>query len=230
MKFLNCLITGASSGIGKAISEELSKSARHIYITSRNIKKLEEVHDNIIKNKCKCTIVPLDLHEDDGIENLAKQIYEKDKFIDVLILSAGIINQLSPVDSIELSNIKKIVDLNFLSNFRMIKNFHPLLKNSNGSNLVLISSFKDNSKTHYWGIYQPIMSALNELFLYYANENQNSKIKANIFSPNAVKTGFRESIMPGEDKNKILTPEEVAVKIVEFIKTTKTTGEIIKFD
>ena len=64
MKFLNCLITGASSGIGKAISEELSKSARHIYITSRNIKKLEEVHDNIIKNKCKCTIVPLDLHED----------------------------------------------------------------------------------------------------------------------------------------------------------------------
>ncbi len=230
MKFLNCLITGASSGIGKAISEELSKSARHIYITSRNIKKLEEVHDNIIKNKCKCTIVPLDLHEDNGIENLAKQIYEKDKFIDVLILSAGIINQLSPVDSIELSNIKKIVDLNFLSNFRMIKNFHPLLKNSNGSNLGLISSFKDNSKTHYWGIYQPIMSALNELFLYYANENKNSKIKANIFSPYAVKTDFRESIMPGEDKNKILTPEEVAIKIVDFIKTTKTTGELIKFD
>ena len=74
------------------------------------------------------------------------------------------------------------------------------------------------------------MSALNELFLYYANENQNSKIKANIFSPNAVKTGFRESIMPGEDKNKILNPEEVAIKIVEFIKTTKTTGEIIKFN
>ena len=151
MKFLNCLITGASSGIGKAISEELSKSARHIYITSRNIKKLEEVHDNIIKNKCKCTIVPLDLHEDDGIENLAKQIYEKDKFIDVLILSAGIINQLSPVDSIELSNIKKIVDLNFLSNFRMIKIF-ILLKNSNGSNLVLISSFKDIQR-HIIGVY-----------------------------------------------------------------------------
>ena len=94
--------------------------------------------------------------------------------------------------------------------------------------MVLISSFKDNSKTHYWGIYQPIMSALNELFLYYANENQNSKIKANIFSPNAVKTGFRESIMPGEDKSKISDPKDVAVKIVNYILEAASTGEIIE--
>ena len=61
MNSLNCLITGASSGIGKSISIELSKISKHIYITSRDVKKLEEVHDIIINNDCECTIVPLDL-------------------------------------------------------------------------------------------------------------------------------------------------------------------------
>jgi len=50
MKKLNCLVTGASSGIGKEISIELSNYAKHIYICSRNVKKLEIVHDKIIEN------------------------------------------------------------------------------------------------------------------------------------------------------------------------------------
>ena len=50
MKKLNCLVTGASSGIGKEISIELSAYAKHIYICSRNVQKLEIVHDKIIEN------------------------------------------------------------------------------------------------------------------------------------------------------------------------------------
>ena len=53
----------------------------------------------------------------------------KDNSIDVLILSAGIISELSPVESIDFDKLKEIVLLNYLSNFRMIKNFYPLLKN-----------------------------------------------------------------------------------------------------
>ena len=64
MKELNCLVTGASSGIGKQISIELSKHAKHIYICSQNIKNLEEVHDKIIQNECGCTIVPINLSDD----------------------------------------------------------------------------------------------------------------------------------------------------------------------
>ena len=72
MKKLNCLVTGASSGIGKEISIELSNYAKHIYICSRNVQKLEIVHDKIIENNCECTIVPLNLCDENVIENLAK--------------------------------------------------------------------------------------------------------------------------------------------------------------
>ena len=228
MKKLNCLVTGASSGIGKEISIELSTYAKHIYICSRNVQKLEIVHDKIIENNCECTIVPLNLCDENVIENLAKQIQVKDISLDILVLSAGIINELSPVESIDLENFKNIISLNLLSNFRMVKSFHSLLKSSNNAYIAAVSSLKDPSKEYYWGIYQPIMTALNELLLTYSKENKDTNIKTNIFCPLAVNTKLRDVIMPGEDKSKISDPKDVAVKIVNYILEGAGTGEIIE--
>ena len=228
MKKLNCLVTGASSGIGKDISIELSTYAKHIYICSRNVQKLEIVHDKIIENNCECTIVPLNLCDENVIENLAKQIQVKDTSLDILVLSAGIINELSPVESIDLENFRNIINLNFLSNFRMVKSFHSLLKSSNNAYIAAVSSLKDPSKEYYWGIYQPIMTALNELLLTYSKESKGTDIKTNIFCPLAVNTKLRDVIMPGEDKSKISDPKDVAVKIVNYILEAAGTGEIIE--
>ena len=228
MKKLNCLVTGASSGIGKEISIELSTYAKHIYICSRNVQKLEIVHDKIIENNCECTIVPLNLCDENVIENLAKQIQVKNTSLDILVLSAGIINELSPVESIDLENFKNIISLNLLSNFRMVKSFHSLLKSSNNAYIAAVSSLKDPSKEYYWGIYQPIMTALNELLLTYSKENKDTNIKTNIFCPLAVNTKLRDVIMPGEDKSKISDPKDVAVKIVNYILEGAGTGEIIE--
>ena len=228
MKKLNCLVTGASSGIGKEISIELSTYAKHIYICSRNVQKLEIVHDKIIENNCECTIVPLNLCDENVIENLAKQIQVKNTSLDILVLSAGIINELSPVESIDLENFKNIISLNLLSNFRMVKSFHSLLKSSNNAYIAAVSSLKDPSKEYYWGIYQPIMTALNELLLTYSKENKDTNIKTNIFCPLAVNTKLRDVIMPGEDKSKISDPKDVAVKIVNYILEAAGTGEIIE--
>ena len=164
------------------------------------------------------------------IENLALEISKKDKNVDILVLSAGIINSLSPVDSINLREFKDIINLNYLANFRMVKNFHLLLKNSKVAKLAVVSSIKESAKDQYWGIYQPIMTALNELMLTYANENSNSKLKVNIYSPKAVNTKFREITMPGEDKSIISSPLSIGRKIVKHLLSTNNSSEIIKIN
>ncbi len=229
MKPIKCLITGASTGIGRSTAIQLSKISEHIYIVARNVTELEVVHDNIIENDCKCTIVPLDLSEINGIENLSNEISKKEGYLDLLLLSAGKIANLSPVESINLSDLKNVIELNFISNFRLIKNFHSLLKNSKDPQLVLISSAKDEHKKNYWGVYQPVMSALNELVITYANENRHLNIKANILCPDSVDTKLRDHVMPGEDKSSIKSPTDAAKEIINFICNTKTTGKIIKF-
>ncbi len=228
MRNLNCLITGASSGIGASIAQELSKTVKHIYILSRNASKLEEINDIIISNGCECTIVPIDLCKPNVIENLSEEIFKKDKFLDIIVSSAGQITKLSPVESIDLNEFDDTIKLNYISNFRIMKHFHPLLKNSKKSNFIIISSIKNEMQSQYWGIYQPIMTALNELVISFANENKGTSINANIIYPGAVNTKFRENIMPGEDKKEIKNPGDVARTVVNFLLSNEKTGEIIK--
>tara|TARA_B100000965_G_scaffold235496_1_gene197293 strand:+ start:138 stop:830 length:693 start_codon:yes stop_codon:yes gene_type:complete len=222
------LVTGASSGIGAETAIHLSKVSSHIYIVGRNISNLEIINDKIIANNCQCTIVPLDINEDQALNNLAKTIAEKDNKIDIIVSCAGIIDHLSPIESINEHKFKKIVETNFLSNFKLIKSFHYLLKNSENGRLLVISA--NQSKGYqYWGIYNPIMKALNELLITYANENKKTNIKANILCPKAVDTPFRDKIMPGENKDNLLSTIIVAKKIVEITSEDfDKTGEVIE--
>ena len=221
------LVTGASSGIGAETAIQLSNICSHIYIVGRNIKNLEIINDRIVNNNCECTIIPLDITEDAAVDNLAKSIIKKENKIDIIVSCAGIIDHLTPVDSINEAQFKKIIETNFLSNFKIIKSFHYLLKNSENGRLAIISS-NQNYGNQYWGVYQPIMRALNELLITYANENIKTRIKANLLCPRAVDTNFRDKIMPGENKSSLLSTKAVAKKILEITsKSFQETGKII---
>jgi len=221
-----CLVTGASSGIGKHAAIKVSNIADHVYILSRDVSKLEIVNDHIINNGSDCTIVPMDLTKKNNIKELAKNIYEKENKIDIVISSAGRINQLSPIGSQNEDEVIKTFELNYLANLSLMKEFLPLLKLSSKGKFILISSMYSTLKSQYWGGYQPIMTALNELVRIYAEENKN--IRVNCICPSAVDTDFRNDIMPGEDKKLILKPEKIAENIIKTIQNdTIQSGDII---
>ena len=221
-----CLVTGASSGIGKQTAIKISNIADHVYILSRDVSKLEMVNDHIINNGSECTIVPMDLTKKNNIKELAKTIYEKENKIDIVVSSAGRINQLSPVGSLIEEEVIKTFELNYLANLLLMKEFLPLLKLSNEGKFIVISSISNTLKSQYWSGYQPIMTALNELVKIYAEENKN--IRVNCICPSAVDTDFRNDIMPGEDKTLILKPEKIAENIIKTIQNdTIQSGDII---
>ena len=221
-----CLVTGASSGIGKQTAIKISNIVDHVYILSRDVSKLEIVNDHIINNGTDCTIVPMDLTKKNNIKELAKNIYEKENKIDIVISSAGRINQLSPIGSQNEDEVIKTFELNYLANLSLMKEFLPLLKLSSKGKFVLISSTYSTLKSQYWGGYQPIMTALNELVRIYAEENKN--IRINCICPSAVDTDFRNDIMPGEDKKLILKPEQIAENVIKTIQDdTIQSGDII---
>ena len=78
-----CLVTGASSGIGKQTAIKISNIVDHVYILSRDVSKLEIVNDQIINNGSDCTIIPMDLTKRNNVKALAKNIYEKENKIDI---------------------------------------------------------------------------------------------------------------------------------------------------
>ena len=164
------VVTGASANIGRSVSIKLAKSSKHIYLIGRNIKELEKTADFVETESCETTIVPIDLTNFNLIDELGHSIYKKHKKIDVLISCAGTINHLSPLTSIKPIDFEKIINLNLIANFRILRSFHPLFLSSNNARILIISKNISTLGDQYWGSYNSIMLALNNLIKTYPNK------------------------------------------------------------
>ena len=223
------IITGASSGIGYSLALKLSEQFDHLYISSRRISELEKLNDKIIKNNCECTIVPLDLKKIDLLDELASQIYLKERKLDLLVSAAGINYNLSPVTSIKENEFKESFEINLLSNVKLLKSFQPLLKSSNESKIIVISSQLETKIKPFWGGNDSLISGLHKMVLTFAEENKNTNISTNIVCPNGVDTDYRNTFMPGEDKSKLMSVHKFAEEFCKlFNNEFRNNGKIFK--
>ena len=225
-----CVVTGASSNIGRGVAIELSKTAQHIYLIGRNVNALEETSDLISINSCEATIVPLDLTKFDLIDELGHSIYKKHQRIDVFVSCAGMIRNLSPVTSINPKDFMEIINLNLISNYRLLRSFHPLFLASSKPRALIISKNINHTASQYWGAYNTTMSALNNLIRTYANENKRTNIKINLFEPPLLESNFLNTTSPGEDKKNLVELNKVVTRIVSCIgENIIETGEMFNF-
>ena len=90
------LVTGASRGIGAATARALAGAGAHVILVARKVKALEEVEDAIHAEGGTSTIAPLDLTEPDAVSRLAAAIAGRWDTLDILVLAAGYLPQLTP--------------------------------------------------------------------------------------------------------------------------------------
>jgi NAD(P)-dependent dehydrogenase (short-subunit alcohol dehydrogenase family) len=225
-----CVVTGASSNIGRGVAIELSKTAQHIYLIGRNVNALEETSDLISINSCEATIVPLDLTKFDLIDELGHSIYKKHQRIDVFVSCAGMIRNLSPVTSINPKDFMEIINLKLISNYRLLRSFHPLFLASSKPRALIISKNINHTSNQYWGAYNTTMSALNNLIRTYANENKRTNIKINLFEPPLIESNFLNITSPGEDKKNLIELNKVVTRIISCLgENIIETGEMFNF-
>ena len=225
-----CVVTGASSNIGRNIALKLSKSAKHIYLIGRNVKSLEETNDLIQENSCEATIVPLDLNNHDLIDELGLSIYKRHKKIDIFVSCAGTIKNLSPVTSIKPNDFNEIINLNLVANYRLLRSFHPLFMAANKSRILIISKNISEMGMQYWGSYNTAMMGLNNLVKTYANENKQSDLKINLFEPPLLESNFTNTTSPGINKKKLIELKPVIDKILSYLdENVIETGEVFNF-
>ena len=106
------------------------------------------------------------------MDELASQIYSKEKKLDLLLSAAGINYNLSPVNSIKEDEFRESFEINLLSNLKLLKSFQPLLKSSNESKIIVISSQLESKIKPFWGGNDSLVSGLHKMVLTFAEENK----------------------------------------------------------
>lgn len=212
------LVTGASKGIGAATALALGQAGAHVILTARDVKGLEAVEEAIHQAGGSATIAPVDLTEPDGVARLATAIRSRWDKLDVLVIAAALLPQLSGVADIDQPSFNKALTVNVLATQSLIAHFDSLLRRSPDARVIGLTSTVAVGPRAYWGAYGATKAAFEQLLDCYAQEVRAvSRIRVAVVNPGATRTAMRARAYPGEDPLTVKLPEVVAERLVSLL-------------
>ena len=199
-------ITGASSGIGKALAYKFAKENWQVAISARREKLLNEISNS--NNNIHA--FPLDVLDVEKCKDVFNKIINKFNNIDIVVFSTGIHNPESEKE-LNLEDIRKIMETNFFGTLNSINSVYNYFKEKKSGQISIVSSVAGYRGLPTGGAYCASKSALTSYAesLYFDMKRFN--VKVSVISPGFIKT-------PMTDQNDfpmpmIKTPEFAAEKI-----------------
>ena len=139
----NILITGAGSGIGRALAKIAAKNDANLILLSKDIKKLYSLQDEICdEGRKEPLIIEFDFLKasEKDYKKLADSLYNNYEKLDGLAHIAGVLGYLSPIINTSLQQLKTVMQVNFESNFLLTQLSLPLLLKAKDPSVVFTSS------------------------------------------------------------------------------------------
>lgn len=212
------LVTGSSRGIGAATALALAAAGAHVLLTGRDTKALEAIEDRIFESGGSATIAPVDLVESDGIARLATAVSQRWGKLDILVVNAAILPELTSVADIDQRAFNKALTTNVLATQALIANFDSLLRKSADARVIGMTSTVAEKPRAFWGAYAATKAASDTLLECYAEETRNtSKVRVAVVNPGATRTAMRARAYPGEAPASVKPPETVARRLVALL-------------
>jgi len=222
-------ITGASSGIGKAVAIELSLKGCHLILSSRKKEDLEKVAQICQKNGSTTIVVPFDLGDSESIESAAKIVLEKETNIDGLYHFGGI-SQRSYASETSIDVDRKIFEVNFFGTIELTKKVLPAIIKSGGGQIGVTTSIVGKFGFPYRSSYAATKHALHGFFESLRAENVSNKVLVSMIIPGRIKTNISVNALDkdgnthnkmDEGQDKGLSAEKTATIIVKQLGKEK---------
>ncbi|MEL7197298.1 MAG: SDR family NAD(P)-dependent oxidoreductase [Pseudomonadota bacterium] len=225
------LVTGASRGIGAATALALAEAGAHVILVARKVKALEVIEDAIHEAGGTSTIAPVDLTEADAVSRLAGAIGGRWDTIDILVLSAAYLPELTPISQIEPKQFTQAVMTNLVSTQAILAAFDPLLRKAKAGKIIGLTSSVGAGPRPFWGAYGSTKAAFDNLLDTYGAEVEKlSPLKVAIIDPGATRTEMRARAYPGENPDSVKPPEAVAGRLVQLAIDGFETGHRERID
>jgi NAD(P)-dependent dehydrogenase (short-subunit alcohol dehydrogenase family) len=212
------LVTGASRGIGAATAKALAAAGAHVILVSRKVKALEAVEDAIHAEGGTSTIAPLDLMEPDAVTRLAGAIAGRWPTIDIMVLAAAYLPELTPLSQVDPKQFNSALLTNVVATQALLAGFDPLLRRAPAGRIIGLTSSVGAVPRPYWGAYGATKAAFENLLETYGAEVERlSPLRIAIIDPGATRTEMRARAYPGEDPATVKAPEVVAERLVALL-------------
>lgn len=223
MKFSNktIWITGASSGMGRAVALNLAKENAHFILSGRNKNALEEVAKICRQSGSTVRVVPFDLGDEKSVTDAASKVLATENKIDCLYHFGGI-SQRSFVHETSPDVDRKIFEVNYFGTIALTKAVLPKMIENGGGQIAVTTSIVGKFGFPYRSAYSASKHALHGFFESLRAENTRNNIRISVIIPGRVKTNISVNALEkdgsahgkmdeGQDKGK---PADKAAKII----------------
>lgn len=197
------VITGGTSGIGEAFVDFLAERKNNIIFIGRNLKKMKEKSEEIIKEyNIKTFIIQADLSNNDDVDKIIDELNDNDFFISYLINNAGFgtLNSFTNSTWEENENqintmLTSVLKLSFFVSKKMKKNKEGFIIN--------VSSLAPYTPNIPGVIYHSIKSAIIHFTVALNMELEEYNVKAHVLCPGLIKTNFQKTMNAEEEFSKV---------------------------
>ena len=213
------IVTGASRGIGRAISIALAKESAAVVLAARSGEKLKDTANFVTQAGGKAEIVVTDLADEQAIKNLVKITTEKFARLDILVNNAGVTHSAA-LQETKTVDWDRCFQVNARAPFILCREALPLLKKAESAYIINIASVVGVKGYPLQIAYTASKHALRGMTISLAEELKGSNIRVHLLCPGGVDTELVQKVRPDIKKQDLIQPDEIA-ELVLYLVTHK---------
>ena len=220
------LITGASSGIGRSLAEQLAAAGGRVAVVARSGEKLEELVRLAAGAEGELIAIPADVTVEAGRQRMLDTVLDHFGGLDVLVNNAGVGSWGHFADSTE-EILRQIMEVNFFGAAELIRLAIPLLSGGQQPAVVNVASMCGRRAMPAWSEYSASKFALCGLTEALRGEMARFEIDVLLIVPGLTRNGLSQHLLRKSGRAKIqfddgMPPERVAQSIIQALLNNRT--------
>jgi len=190
------VITGASSGIGRATALEFAREGAKTVLVSRSLEKLERVASEIRSFNPNVLAVPTDVSSPEQVHEMVEKVLSELGRIDVLFNNAGssYVGRIEDENFVE--NAKKMIDTDYFGTVYTTKEVLPVMQKQGSGHIMNMSSVVGRKAFPHFGGYSSVMHAISGFTDSLRQELFGSGINVSIIHPALTQTPLLNHVRP----------------------------------
>jgi NAD(P)-dependent dehydrogenase (short-subunit alcohol dehydrogenase family) len=209
------IVTGATSGIGKAIAEQFAREGARVVIVGRDEKRGQEVVGAIAKDGGQATFIRADMSRREEAQRVAAEAKSAVGEVDILVNNAGIFT-FSPTEGTEESAYDAMMDTNVKGPFFLTAAIAPSMAQRGKGKVINITTVAAHTGIAGGAAYGASKAALALLTKSWAREFGPAGVNVNSISPGPVETPATEAMGDGFDQIVQTVPAKRAASVEEI--------------
>jgi short-subunit dehydrogenase len=219
------LITGASSGIGRSLAEQVADAGARVILASRSTDRLDELARSLTARGAEALAIPTDITREDDRRRLLETTVERFGGLDVLVNNAGVGSWAHFADCTE-EILRRVMEVNFFAPAELIRLAIPTLVQGQRPAIVNVASMCGKRGMPAWSEYSASKFALCGLTEALRGEMARFDIAVLLIVPGLTRSDLHRSLLKSEGRMQIkfdegMPPEQVAAGIVNALRRNR---------